>query len=514
MESNQIYKILILLILSITSITIVYILRTPLSKLIEKIKQLKYKSKGKEFSLLTDNEPPHSIKPSKETQEKENKIDSIDGRDGPIEIITLFENRLFEDADNLFLKYYTEIESRKEKIKEKSFYLLLKSKYEDTKNLKELIDLFEKTTNQDEKYDVAFWISYYYRDTDNFEKNFELWSSFLNKIDKKQNFDLFIKVSLELCDSLKLKFDFTQAKKTLSSLLTYKNNLEQHNLYKIYKNLSEVENKLNNPIQYQYCLDKSIQYNQNDEATIFNTAYTLREDGANDLALLNYLKVLKINPKNKNTLNNLGAFAQEKKLKAIAYDFYKKSADLNNSISYANLGYLFLEAGDIKEAKKMALTGLEQDQPHSNNHELITRIEKLEKNQKELWQEKTDKYNDRQIIIREYTELYYTGISSSFDEKWITNHSENVILHTNKEKIFISWKEINNQDSLTKIEGSINGATFYGTLKSEKNPKYMSLGNSHLILECLGYVKNNSLIIFSKDSEKELKIILNRDKSL
>lgn len=101
-------------------------------------------------------------------------------------------------------------------------------------------------------------------------------------------------------------------------------------------------------------LDKITKIDDKSDKFFYQLALCNQKLGNYDVAIYNYQKAVKINPKHASAYNNLGISFKEKKDLANAFKSYEKAIEVkpDYDLAYKNIGNAHLENGDIKAASK------------------------------------------------------------------------------------------------------------------------------------------------------------------
>ena len=99
--------------------------------------------------------------------------------------------------------------------------------------------------------------------------------------------------------------------------------------------------------------------------TRFALAYLHSQVGNNDLALHHYLQI-PIDERQSMDWNNLGAAYDHFRVKGRAVQAYRKSEKMGSTLAMANLGYLLLSAGFVREATEICTRALAIEGFHAN----------------------------------------------------------------------------------------------------------------------------------------------------
>jgi hypothetical protein len=124
-----------------------------------------------------------------------------------------------------------------------------------------------------------------------------------------------------------------------------------------------------------------------------------------------------------------------------AVKFYKKSADLNNTLAMANLAYLYLDAGLTEEASKILDKAKEQPEFHPNvGRALSALIERGEAESKKE-EEHLKSAREQQRFFLSFAEAYFIKMPDppSFVGKWKFPDGIEVMITQNEKEIEAKW---------------------------------------------------------------------------
>lgn len=97
-------------------------------------------------------------------------------------------------------------------------------------------------------------------------------------------------------------------------------------------------------------LERLVQIQPDNHEVRFNLAYKHGEQGQNDLAAYHY-SMIPAAERSSTAWNNLGAALDQANMPARAVDAYAVASEMGETLAMSNLGYKFMNAGFIKEAK-------------------------------------------------------------------------------------------------------------------------------------------------------------------
>ncbi|MGE4291463.1 MAG: tetratricopeptide repeat protein [Desulfovibrio sp.] len=223
---------------------------------------------------------------------------------------------------------------------------------------------------------------------------------------------------------------------------------DRHERAGLYEALSEVESKEGNVKMAALCVVKKAELIPEDANILIDAAYQLNQANVLSLSLHYYDLLLGLDPNHRTALNNIGVVANTLGLKIKAVEFQSKSADLKESLACANLGFAFLRAGFIEEAKRMAQRGLEFDPPHNNNYHLMGRIQKEQKEEEEKWEKFVRKSGDQNMNLSRYTDAYYAirpDDSCPFVGEWIDQNGDIFDVTEKRGALYAKWERSNKE---------------------------------------------------------------------
>lgn len=424
----------------------------------------------------------------------------------------LSEGRL-ADADAAFRRYALEETDDIKLEKNKAFYLWFKY-YEgkDISAAEDLRDLARTAKTVESKFNTLAWLSLCLRDGMQYEKETEVWRSFLAE-NHSEEFNT--RAIVNLAYSLDREGSSIEAKSILTNRINQPECDTQKGL--IFEALSKIEESLGNKSLAIYCKDKSLEFDQNNADELFSSAYSASTEEIDEISISNYLRLIRIDRDNSVALNNLGARAEAAGFKIKAIEHYKKSSEHNNTLAMANQGYLLLGAGFIDEAEAIAKDALLKQNPHQNIHSLLVEVNRARETQNKAWEDLTQKALNRQRMIREYTEQFYLGKPERLNGDWEVNGRYAVNIKVDNGLLKASWIEteisLGGGPYTVELQGKVSGSTFDGTYSRQKNSSSPSslLGlNLNKKIDCIGYLLDQDGVIkvLSKKLNEDLNLSL------
>ena len=151
-------------------------------------------------------------------------------------------------------------------------------------------------------------------------------------------------------------------------------------------------------------LEKALEFAPNDKDVRFSAAYAQGQAKLSAVAITNYDILLKLDPKQAFSLNNLGAECQGVDLFFKAVDYYKKAADEGNTLAMANLADLFINAGFCDEAAAELLRANQLPNPHENIASAKAELEKRRREELDKWTSLIEIGARQQQFLREFAQ--------------------------------------------------------------------------------------------------------------
>lgn len=500
LSTNMLYFVILI---------VVILLRKSLSSFIAKLTSMVYKSKDSELQLSTETRPqayeneliPFERKQSEKISDSNPDVVVDNWKTKVEEAINICD---FDLALEVFKEYEYQEKNSEIITKEKAIFLydIFKGGHQDYA-LEQLNKLIGDSL-EDTKFEYLFSLSSCYNLMGNYKLSEELWR---NNIENFESENLKTFSTIKLCMTLSKQDKIPLAKEIIIEKL--KSAVDKKDKYELYISLSELENKSGDSVLSTFCKNKSQEYvfNIND---LFDSAYSASQNHLVDIAVSNYISILKADSKNAGAMNNLGVEALEKKFLIEAVDNYSLAAELGNTLAMANRGFMLLDAGFHKEAEDLVDIALNSPVVHENIHKLKAKIISSKNESKEKWEELTYKYESRKLLFRTYIEKYYLGSKESLYGEWLNISDDITYSNTiDSEQLCLSW-DVDSRSTSCKIVGVITGSSFRGVYSEERGENnngrvYVkrNLGDT----QCFGYLtEDNKLLIVPKDINSNMNV--------
>jgi tetratricopeptide (TPR) repeat protein len=432
------------------------------------------------------------------------------------EMYTAFESGDLDAAETVFRKYALGEEDKVKLQESEAFYLLLRfEKGKDNSAIEKLEVLARAAKTEEIKLKIFEFISLCLSDGMQYKKEVQLWE---NAVAQLESEPLTTMAIVHLANALNKENNSDKAREILiHRLLKVKDEDQKANIYDA---LSKTEESLGNKTLSIYSKDKSLEFDPNNRTELFNAAYAASKAKIDEISFSNYLRLIKIDRDNPSALNNLGVRAQDAGLKIIAVENYRSAASHGHTLAMANQGYLFLSAGFIEEAEKIANDALKLEDPHENVYSLITTINQKKKEEAEKWAKISEKSFNRQKLIRCYTEKYYLGNPKELEGEWFVQGEIQTNISISNRKLEATWDDpvTGGSKYSVALTGIVSGASFSGQYtkkiykESQKGLLGLNLDTSH---ECIGFVSDDgvSLTLMSTEASNVFSLNLSRVKT-
>lgn len=511
--------------LYITIIILAFLLRNSISNLLNRLSNLIWKSGNSHLSITAyekDNVVDTTIPQNTQQSEPENKLTdvSILTESSEVEeseklwfIIVhdfLSKNELTE-AEQAFNEHISKQTDSLEIAAARCFYFRMR--YFRTCEESIIKSLLNSIENSDDEYVKLKYFSCLcscYETDNSLPDKINTLKKLIGLFQLKETSNL-AKIEIAHC-SLVLN-DTIAARELLINLIN--KTTDNETLHSIYKLLSEVEEKDGNIELCCYLLDKSIQYKPADNTQLFESAYKCSNNKQKLIARVNYEKLILLNTTHSAALNNMGVLAQEEKLNSIAHNLYEKSKEQNGTLAMANLGYLYLNAGAIGDAEKIAQIALENPEPHENIYSLLSQIKSTKESEQKKWNELLAAAKEKQAFTRKYIESFYrTDTKITLVGSWVSKN-ETITISQSDNNVTLTWPEPSNEaGNIMQLSAEVTGSTIKGfyTSKPQNSATTSLLFATRVNIEIIGVInESQSLIeIISNDDNQNFKLTLKK----
>lgn len=167
-------------------------------------------------------------------------------------------------------------------------------------------------------------------------------------------------------------------------------------------------------------LQKATDYKPNDTRLRFDAAHSSNEGNLDALALMHYDILLRLNPDDASTLNNIGVVYGQLKLPLQQIAYYKAAVKKGNTLAAANLAYQYLKVGFVDEAKEVLNTAIKVEDAHSNVAGAIAAVDRQEEAQSKTSTEILSAARQQYRFLLAFAEAYFSTPSGEprFEGDW------------------------------------------------------------------------------------------------
>lgn len=393
-----------------------------------------------------------------------------------------------------------------EKIKYNALYQYLSYSRGKTEALNELLSLANQSQNDSEaKSIVLSYIGNCYAKSEVFEKAVDYFQQALGltqKDNKRARLITEIAECFFMLDQRPFALD-----NLIKSIPGFSNSESLIILYEKLVDLFERDKQFD---LKALALEMLLNIKPNDTDLLFKAGFTYSKDISNHLAYLHYRNLLKYIPKNSSALNNIAVTLGELKLPINSITNYKKSWELKETLSAANLASKFVEAGFIDEARDILKQASCEESPDPQVGRIISSVNEKEKQESSELDNIVTMAIDQQRFFLEFARNYFmnseevdfVGVWQMPDKTQITINVENNLIHGISDGTYYK----------NKFEGKIYKSTaIVKNFKSDfisstdKDPKYNDDGKGYLF-----FSSNDTLKIMNIKDKKHIYVKLTR----
>ena len=415
-------------------------------KFIESISQIKVKKGDTEVEFNKENKSETGTSdPKIENQKlesseviKESKKDTSD--DLSQKYYNLLNEHNFGEAKIVFEKILEKEpnEGKRARSLIKNYYE--RHKYGDTKAFDEFEEYITKIKGDDEqKANINNVLSRFYVDAGNSQKAINLLLEAIKLTSDMEDKAFYVsRLSTVYYEKEEKQKAIEILYEYLSILNTRKSKVELYRSIALYFE-KEGENLLKS-IAFQ----KAIECQPNDTRLLFDAAYNYSQVKGKfeDIGLILYKKLLEIDSKNENALNNIGVSYKNLDMPFKSVNFYKKSVDFGNSLAASNLAYSLMERGFEKEAEEYLINAQKSENVHDNIYTATSDLRRKLSNEKETEVKITLKAERKYRFLNSFGESAFAFKIIALDvfSRWQINDLEAKV-ESDKNTISITWEQ-------------------------------------------------------------------------
>ena len=172
----------------------------------------------------------------------------------------------------------------------------------------------------------------------------------------------------------------------------------------LYKSMASMYQAKGSERMRAIALEKALEFAPRDTNIRFNAAYAQSNAKLSAVSITNYDTLLRHEPKEASTLNNLGVECRKLNLFFESVAYYKKAADEGNTLAMSNLAYLLMNMGFYKEADDELSRASQQSNPHENVASAKAQLEKGRREELEKWNDVIEIGIQQQQFFREFAQ--------------------------------------------------------------------------------------------------------------
>lgn len=177
---------------------------------------------------------------------------------------------------------------------------------------------------------------------------------------------------------------------------------------KIYLALAEIYKQEANQELRAIALEKASESNLSDARLRFDAAYAYGEGEYSEMSLLHYKNLLRFTPADLATLNNLGVAYSTLGMPMKSVEYYSKAAEGNKTLAMANLAYLYIGAGFVKEAREILDKAQGQDEVSPNVGSAMSSLSDKQEEEAKVEKQCLKSACEQQRFLLSFAEAYLT----------------------------------------------------------------------------------------------------------
>lgn len=378
---------------------------------------------------------------NKEENSKEGKYDYLN------EFFSAYKDRRIDKLNEIYEKLKKDEKLEKtERIKNKALFFALSFRLGENDSIEKLVNMAKEQKGEDlELYSyIMSMLGKCYEEVNQFGEASKVYiaasSEDIDEIERAQF----------ICKSANALYKLDKKSEAYSTLFDeIKKNRNAEALYKAYKELASLYKADNNLFMYTLSMEKALESKPNIKNDYFNIAYSYSDINYNQLALLYYKNVLKIDPNDDGALNNSGVVYKELSLNSKSIEYYKKAYEKGSTLAAANVSYKYLENGFTADAEKILSEAMGMKSVHANVSKAISRMHEIIEEEKKKENDIIKEAEKHQRFLRNYGECYFNKkYETKYDGIWEAEDKAQLIIKSEDSKVEGNWKD-------KKIEGEI-----------------------------------------------------------
>lgn len=427
-----------------------YLLRAPLSKLLPRVRRVRQGKTEIDLSYQEDSsikrdyaEPDES-----KTQPREVMDSSIDESADADPQFRIFEAIIRNDiaAANAALLELQETEPDNRLDHEVFYYSLLCDIQKDEEALEKLEEIAQNDAYSEHRSKVFRTIAFFYNSIDEHRKAI---INYQKAIEASKN-------EVEQASSIAGKANSlvsagrdSEGKDLLLRALSELKDAE--GLAVIYEGIAVIYENDGNYIARAAALEKVAEYRPTDKDATFNAAYAQSSAGLSFLALHNYRRNLKIDPKASLARNNYGVELSEIGLPIHSAREYRRAQRDGNTLAMANIAYLLINSGLAEDAETLLNEAKEKDQYHGNVDRALAKVRADQESEEAKFKD-VEKWGSKyHLFTRSFALAFFAASDEevSFRGVWISADGNAISIEQEGKTFSAEWGKKNHRKKIT-----------------------------------------------------------------
>lgn len=459
--------------------------------------------------------PPESIG---ETERMESKsIEEEQKADWFLEMYKAFMEGRANEGKEAFERHQATVTEANERTRVRAIYLHLDyTRNGSHDSLLQLQQLFSEISAPSLKEEVAFWLALSYSRTRDFDSELALWRGMLDSATDEEKRATF---ASNVATTLVAMQQRSTAKELLITYLL--NPGDPKTLRPVYKALGDLESKEGDPLLAAIAYEKVAQLSPHDPDVLFTAAYAQSHCELNYASYINYDTILSLRSDAALASNNMGVQALSIGMAGRSVMHYQKAAELGNTLAMANIAYLYLNGGFLKEAEDIIRQAMKQKEPHPNVTSALAELEKRKKSEADAQEKAVTKGAQQREFIRAYADARFTRAFNREEVAgiWVSERGGNVTFEASGAKLSGSWEEtggniLSGGKDVCKLEATIVNASLHGSFARQPQESTSCISRLPTIRNFIGLISNDGteLKMMFRDKESHIFYAFTRSK--
>jgi Flp pilus assembly protein TadD len=257
-------------------------------------------------------------------------------------------------------------------------------------------------------------------------------------------------------------------------------------LSRLYEGLASLYELAKDPELRAFALEKALEFKPNDMTVRFRAAYSYGEKNLMPLALLHYKTLVRFDPDEPGSLNNLGVAYARLGMPIRAVESYQAAAGAKETLAAANLAEAYITAGFKREALEVIDQARKQEKVHARVGAAIEVISEADEAEADSEASYLEAAREQQRFLQSFAAAYFAKevVAPGFAGSWTFADGAEAMITQTENEIEANWKRDNVKYKLT---GQVNNRGARATMyKMEYGP--LSGKELRFIEDKTGYV--------------------------